>query len=83
MNLGIRFFISWILTALVMFTLFYYWHGVILNDFKRLNFPLTVYEYEVIRYITVFYTCSKETLLYTLGTGNRFMFACSYAQGWF
>ncbi|MCA0430480.1 MAG: hypothetical protein LCH32_08255 [Bacteroidetes bacterium] len=43
MNLGIRFFISWILTALVMFTLFYYWHGVILNDFKRLNFPLTVF----------------------------------------
>lgn len=43
MNLGIRFFVSWIFTAVVMFTLFYYWHGVILNDFKRLNFPLTVF----------------------------------------
>jgi len=24
-----------------MFLLFYWWHGVFLNDFQRLNFPLT------------------------------------------
>lgn len=40
MNLGIRFFLSWILTSVTMFSLFYFWHGVILNDFMRLNFPL-------------------------------------------
>ena len=40
MNFGIRFFISWILSAVVMFTLFYVWHGYFLNDFKRINFPL-------------------------------------------
>ncbi|MCW3077629.1 MAG: hypothetical protein JWO32_2238 [Bacteroidetes bacterium] len=41
MKLGKRFFISWILSALTMFTLFYIWHGVFLNDFKRIQFPLT------------------------------------------
>lgn len=40
MKLGIRFFASWILSALTMFILFYVWHGVFLNDFKRIQFPL-------------------------------------------
>jgi len=40
MKLSIRFFLSWILTALVMFLLFYCWHGVFLNDLKRIQFPL-------------------------------------------
>jgi hypothetical protein len=38
---GLRFFLSWIISAVVMFTLFYLWHGVFLNDFKRIQFPLT------------------------------------------
>lgn len=41
MKIGIRFFLSWILSAIVMFVLFYLWHGVFLNDFKRIQFPLT------------------------------------------
>ncbi len=41
MKLNIRFFISWIACALVMFILFYIWHGVFLNDFKRIKFPIT------------------------------------------
>ncbi|MCE3228761.1 MAG: hypothetical protein K0S32_3312 [Bacteroidetes bacterium] len=41
MKLGSRFFISWILSAITMFTLFYIWHGIFLNDFKRIQFPLT------------------------------------------
>ncbi|MBI2721078.1 MAG: hypothetical protein HYX39_02770 [Bacteroidetes bacterium] len=36
-----RFFISWLLCAITMFTLFYMWHGVFLNDFKRIQFPLS------------------------------------------
>ena len=40
MSFGIRFFISWIVSALVMFALFYVWHGYFLNDFKRIHFPL-------------------------------------------
>ena len=41
MKLGLRFFVSWIFSALVMFALFYTWHGIFLNDFKRINFPLS------------------------------------------
>jgi len=40
MKLGVRFFLSWIGSAILMFTLFYIWHGVFLNDFKRIQFPL-------------------------------------------
>src|SRR3954468_13347679 len=41
MKLGLRFFLSWIISAIVMFTLFYVWHGIFLNDFKRIQFPLS------------------------------------------
>jgi hypothetical protein len=40
-RLGIRFYLSWITSAIVMFALFYLWHGIFLNDFKRIQFPLT------------------------------------------
>lgn len=41
MRISLRFFLSWIFSAVVMFTLFYVWHGIFLNDFKRIEFPLT------------------------------------------
>jgi hypothetical protein len=40
MKIGLRFYLSWIISATVMFTLFYVWHGIFLNDFKRIQFPL-------------------------------------------
>lgn len=40
MKITLRFLLSWISSAIVMFTLFYVWHGVFLNDFKRIQFPL-------------------------------------------
>ncbi len=40
MKIGLRFYLSWLLSSIVMFTLFYVWHGVFLNDFKRIQFPL-------------------------------------------
>lgn len=41
MKFGLRFFLSWITSSAVMFGLFYLWHGIFLNDFKRIQFPLT------------------------------------------
>src|ERR1043165_1256818 len=41
MRLGLRFYLSWIVSAIVMFSLFYMWHGLFLNDFKRMQFPLS------------------------------------------
>ncbi|MES1222956.1 MAG: hypothetical protein ABUT20_46115 [Bacteroidota bacterium] len=38
-----RFFISWIMSAIVMFSLSYLWHGIFLNDFSRLNYPKQVF----------------------------------------
>ncbi len=38
---GTRFFLSWIISSVVMFSLFYIWHGLFLNDFKRIQFPLS------------------------------------------
>lgn len=39
MKFNLRFFISWLLAAVIMFTLFYVWHGYFLNDFRRIEFP--------------------------------------------
>lgn len=38
-----RFLISWIITSVVMFILFYLWHGLFLNDFSRLSYPTEIF----------------------------------------
>ncbi len=38
-----RFFLSWLLSALVMFGASYFWHGVVLNDFARLSYPKEIF----------------------------------------
>jgi len=43
MNFTPRFFISWLVGAIVMFLAFYLWHGVFLNDFHRINFSLALF----------------------------------------
>lgn len=35
---SLRFYVSWILAAVVMYVAFYFWHGVFLNDLNRINF---------------------------------------------
>jgi len=42
-TLGRRFFISWIVSALVMFGASYFWHGVILTDFERMAYPKGIF----------------------------------------
>ena len=32
-------FISWIVSSVIMFSLSYLWHGVILNDFDKVSYP--------------------------------------------
>jgi len=39
MRYTFRFFVSWIVAATAMYSAFYVWHGVILNDFKNIQFP--------------------------------------------
>lgn len=54
MKLNTRFYVSWILGSVLMYTLFYTWHGVFLNDFKKINFPFTwLIIFTSIAYITI------------------------------
>ena len=58
MRFTFRFFVSWITSATAMYTAFYIWHGVFLNDFKQIQFPfswfifLSAFAYLVISYIS-------------------------------
>jgi hypothetical protein len=38
-----RFFLSWLFSSIVMFLLSYLWHGIILNDLQRLNYPIEIF----------------------------------------
>ena len=40
MRYTLRFFLSWIIAAVFMYVAFYVWHGVVLNDFKQIQFPI-------------------------------------------
>lgn len=41
--LNIRFFVAWILGALLMYSAFYLWHGVISTDFYRVQYPKGIF----------------------------------------
>lgn len=57
MRYTLRFFLSWIIGAIAMYIAFYVWHGVVLNDFKQIQFPmvwfviLSAFSYLVISFI--------------------------------
>jgi CDP-diglyceride synthetase len=56
MKHNLRFFLSWVLGSVIMYALFYMWHGVFLNDFKKLSFPLTwLLIFTAVAYITISY----------------------------
>jgi hypothetical protein len=39
----LRFYISWILSAVVMYAAFYVWHGLFLNDLSRISFSKVLF----------------------------------------
>lgn len=41
--LNLRFFIGWIVSAIVMYAAFYTWHGVLSTDFYRIQYPKGVF----------------------------------------
>lgn len=43
MQYSARFFISWIVSAVIMYVAFYVWHGVFLNDLNRITFSKTLF----------------------------------------
>lgn len=39
----LKFFTSWIITSVGMFSASYIWHGIILNDFLRISYPKDIF----------------------------------------
>lgn len=72
MRFTFRFFVSWITSAIAMYSAFYVWHGIFLNDFKQIQFPLTwflflsAFAYLVISYIA--YRVFETKILSTIDT---------------
>lgn len=40
---GKRFYLGWIFSSILMFLCSYLWHGVVLNDYSLINYPLGIY----------------------------------------
>lgn len=60
-----KFFISWIASSCVMFTMFCFWHGMVLNDFMRIAQPeVLFYAGTTIVYLSLGYIIT--TLTYAL-----------------
>lgn len=38
-----RFYVSWIVAAVMMYVAFYFWHGVFLNDLNRISFSKALF----------------------------------------
>ena len=38
-----RFYVSWIIAAVLMYVAFYFWHGVFLNDLNRISFSKALF----------------------------------------
>ena len=38
-----RFYLSWILAAVLMYVAFYFWHGIFLNDLNRITFSKALF----------------------------------------
>lgn len=43
MQYSFRFFVSWIVAAVLMYAAFYSWHGVFLNDLNRISFSKVLF----------------------------------------
>jgi H+/Cl- antiporter ClcA len=38
-----RFYVSWIVAAVIMYIAFYFWHGIFLNDLNRISFSKALF----------------------------------------
>lgn len=55
-----RFLISWLASSVVMFILFYVWHGLFLTDFARLSYPKEIFLiFSALVYLIIGFVVSK------------------------
>jgi hypothetical protein len=54
MRFTLRFYLSWLIGAVAMYGSFYLWHGVVLNDFKNIQFsPLWFMIMSAVAYLII------------------------------
>jgi len=41
--MNIRFVISWLISAVIMYSAFYCWHGILSNDFYKIQYPKGIF----------------------------------------
>ncbi len=41
--MNIRFVISWVISAIIMYSAFYCWHGILSNDFYKIQYPKGIF----------------------------------------
>jgi len=59
-----RFFLAWILSSVVMFSLSYLWHGIFLNDLQRLSYPKEIFlTGSIITYLILGFLVTKIYLM--------------------
>ncbi|MBN8702948.1 MAG: hypothetical protein J0M08_07780 [Bacteroidetes bacterium] len=84
--LKLRFPISWILSCITMFGLFYVWHGVLLNDISHITYPKNIFflsallVYIIIAFVLNLLFMSKIATDYIEGIITR-GFVCGIALG--
>lgn len=74
--LNLRFFVAWIVGALVMYTGFYLWHGVLSTDFYRISYPKGIFlGLAVVVYLIVSFVLYKlfERKFWKKITNNLFL----------
>ncbi len=55
-----RFYFAWIIGAIAMYSAFYCWHGLILTDFSRVNFPKPLFlSFTAITYLLISFLVYK------------------------
>ncbi|MFL5754332.1 MAG: hypothetical protein ACJ76F_13055 [Bacteroidia bacterium] len=56
----LRFFISWILGAVLMYSAFYFWHGIVLTDLSRITYSHSLFlVFAAITYLAISFVVYK------------------------
>jgi hypothetical protein len=65
----LRFFIAWILGAILMYSAFYFWHGIVLTDLSRITYSHSLFlVFAAITYLAISFVVYK---VFNLKMWNR------------
>ncbi len=57
---NLRFIIAWIVSAIVMYSAFYCWHGLLSNDFYKIQYPKGIFMlFSALAYVVISFVLAK------------------------